>query len=185
MLRYLVPSLLFSAVLLYSATAAELKTTPVPAPMSQGPNLKNPAIDMEGYLRVSLEASKHRETRRLSEDDFIKMSGEKGTIVLDARSKEKFDLLHIKGAINLAFADIAIDSLKETIPDKNTRILIYCNNNFRNNERAFATKLPQASLNLSTYIALYSYGYRNIYELAPQVDPKLSKLTFESALAKR
>ena len=29
--------------------------------------IANPAIDMEGYLRVSAEAAKHREARRLSE----------------------------------------------------------------------------------------------------------------------
>jgi hypothetical protein len=40
--------------------------------------------------------------------------------------------------------------------------------------------LPPASLNLSTYVALYTYGYRNIYELAPLIDIKASKLKFES-----
>src|ERR1700752_4830851 len=78
----------------------------------------NPAIDMEGYLRVSQEGAKHRATRRLSEDDFIRMSREPGTIVLDARSKAKYDLLHITGAINLSFPDITIESLKRTIPEK-------------------------------------------------------------------
>jgi hypothetical protein len=141
----------------------------------------NPAIDMEGYLKVAQEAAKHRESRRLSEADFLRMAAEPGTIVLDARSKEKYDLLHVKGAINLSFSDIAVESLKKTLPDKDARILIYCNNNFKNNERAFATKLPTASLNLSTYIALYTYGYRNIYELGTQIDPKDSKLPFESA----
>jgi hypothetical protein len=34
---------------------------------------------------------------------------------------------------------------------------------------------------LSTYIALYSYGHRNIYELAPLLDIKTSKLEFESS----
>jgi hypothetical protein len=63
----------------------------------------------------------------------------------------------------------------------NTRILIYCNNNFRNAPGPFPSKLPSASLNLSTYIALYNYGYRNLYELAPLVDLAASKLTFESA----
>jgi rhodanese-related sulfurtransferase len=140
----------------------------------------NPAIDMEGYLKVAEEAAKHRESRRLTEADFIRMSREPGTIVLDARSKEKFDLLHIQGAINLSFPDIAVESLNKTLPDKSARILIYCNNNFVNNELAFARKRADASLNLSTYIALYSYGYRNIYELGPQVDPKDSKLPFES-----
>ena len=140
----------------------------------------NPAIDMAGYLKVAEEAAKHRESRRLTEADFIRMSREEGTIVLDARSKEKYDLLHIKGAINLSFPDIAVESLEKTLPDKSARILIYCNNNFRNALEAFPTKSPRASLNLSTYIALYSYGYRNIYELGPQIDPKDSKLPFES-----
>jgi phage shock protein E len=145
------------------------------------PVVANPAIDMEGYLKVSQEAAKHRATRRLTEEDFIKMASESGTIVLDCRSAEKYKLMHIKGAINLSFPDITIESLKKAIPDKESRVLIYCNNNFRNSERAFPSKLPTASLNLSTYIALYNYGYRNVYELAPLVDPKTSKLTFETA----
>ncbi len=133
---------------------------------------------MEGYLRVSGEAAQHRATRRLSEDDFLKLSRESGVIVLDARSREKYQLLHIKGAINLSFPDIAVESLKQTLPDKSARILIYCNNNFRNAEAPFPSKAFVASLNLSTYIALYNYGYRNVYELGPQMDPKKSKLTF-------
>jgi len=141
--------------------------------------LFNPAIDMEGYLRVSAEAARHRETRRLSEDDFIRMSREKGTIVLDARSREKFDELHVKGAVNLSFPDITIASLRETLPDTRTRILIYCNNNFRNAERPFPAKRMTASLNLSTYIALYTYGYRNVYELAPLLDLQTTKLALE------
>jgi hypothetical protein len=145
----------------------------------------NPAIDMQGYLQVSREAAKHRETRRVSEADFIRMSREPGTIVLDARSREKYDLLHIAGAVNLSFSDITVESLNRTIPDKSTRILIYCNNNFKNAAAPFPSKLPTASLNLSTYIALYNYGYRNVYELAPLIDPKQSKLTFESAPSKQ
>ena len=140
--------------------------------------IANPAIDMEGYLRVSAEAAKHRESRRLSEDEFIRMSREPETIILDARSREKYDELHIKGAINLSFSDIAVESLKRTLPDQNTRVLIYCNNNFRGAEGPFPTKLATASLNLSTYIALYNYGYRNVYELGPLIDMKSSKLDF-------
>ena len=142
--------------------------------------IANPAIDMEGYLRVSAEAAKHRAERRLSEDDFIRMSKESGTVILDARSKQKFDELHIKDAINLSFPDIAVESLKQTFPDKNARILIYCNNNFQGEEKAFPTKMPTASLNLSTYIALYTYGYMNVYELGPLIDVKNSKLELVS-----
>jgi hypothetical protein len=145
----------------------------------------NPAIDMEGYLRLSREAAKYRETRRVSEAEFLRMSHEPGTIVLDARSRQKYNLLHVKGAVNLSFPDITVESLKRVLPDKSARILIYCNNNFKNAEEAFPTKMPVASLNISTYISLYSYGYRNVYELGPQMDPAKSKLTFESAPTKR
>ena len=87
---------------------------------------------------------------------------------------------HRPATRGLTFPDIAIDSVKQAIPDRNTRILIYCNNNFKNRPVEFAPKMPAASLNISTYISLYTYGYRNIYELAPLVDPKESKLTFVS-----
>ena len=140
----------------------------------------NPAIDMPGYLQVSREAAEHREPRRVPEEDFIRMSREPGTVVLDARSREKYDELHVEGAVSLPFPDIAIESLKRTIPDKSTRVLIYCNNNFANAEGPFPAKIARASLNLSTYIALYSYGYRNVYELEPLVDLKASKLPFVS-----
>jgi len=140
----------------------------------------NPAIDMPGYLQVSRDAAEHRASRLLSEEEFIRMSRAPGTVVLDARSREKFDELHVQGALSLPFPDIAIESLRAAIPDKGTRILIYCNNNFANAEGPFPAKIPRASLNLSTYIALYSYGYRNVYELEPLIDLKASTLRFVS-----
>ena len=39
-----------------------------------------------------------------------------------------------------------------------------------------------ASLNISTYISLYTYGYRNIYELGPYLDINKSILPFEGSL---
>ena len=165
---------------LFLLTLAILCVVPIANPQSKT-GIKNPAIDMQGYLRVSAEAAKHREAHRLSEDDFLRMSSEPGTVILDARSKEKFDELHIKGAINLSFPDIAVESLKQTFPDKSARILIYCNNNFQGEEKAFPTKMPTASLNLSTYIALYTYGYLNVYELGPLIDVKNSKLELVSS----
>jgi rhodanese-related sulfurtransferase len=145
----------------------------------------NPSIDMNRYLRVADAAARHRETRRLSEDEFIRMSRQPGTVVLDARSAEKYRELHVRGAVNLSFPDITVGSLAQTLPDKRAPILIYCNNNFRNAESAFPLKRLDAALNLSTYIALYSYGYRNIYELGPLLDARTSKIPFESSPAAR
>jgi len=161
-----------------SAAAPEANASPTASPSSArktAPPL-NPKIDMRGYLAVAGEAAADRDTHRLSEADFLRLSNEPGTVVLDARSKEKYDLLHVKGAINLNFSDITVAKLAELLPDKKTRILIYCNNNFVNNELAFPTKMAIASLNLSTYIALYSYGYRNVYELAPLLDARSTRL---------
>jgi hypothetical protein len=147
---------------------------------AEAPSTANPAIDMNGYLRVANEAAWQRESHRLSEAQFIRMSKEPGTVILDARSREKYDQLHVKGAINLSFPDIAIQSLERALPDKRARILIYCNNNFRNAEGPFPSKLPSAALNLSTYIALYGYGYQNVFELGPLIDIDMTQLEFES-----
>jgi phage shock protein E len=157
------------SILVILAVGSTLVPTALAAP-------KNPNIDMPGYLKVAATAASHRELHLVSEAEFIQRSRQPGTIILDARSREKYDLLHIQGAINLSFSDIDVDSLQRVLPDKNAQILIYCNNNFGGEPIAFPSKMPSASLNLSTYIALYNYGYRNVYELAPFVEVNSTKL---------
>jgi hypothetical protein len=147
------------------------------------PEIPNPNIDMPGYLRVAHEAAEYRTSHRVSEEDFLRISREPGAVILDARSSEKYRELHVKGAVNLSFPDITAASLRAAIPDPNAPVLIYCNNNFTGAERAFPGKAATASLNLSTFIALYNYGYRNVYELGPLVDIEKSTLPFESAEA--
>jgi len=148
-----------------------------------GAPIINPAIDEAAYLRVVADALGHRAGRRLSEAEFIRMSKEPGTIVLDARSEQKFHELHVAGAVNLSFPDIAVESVARALPDKNARILIYCNNNFSGAEGAFPSKLASASLNLPTYVALYDYGYRNVYELGPLIDIGATAIAFEGRAA--
>ena len=62
-------------------------------------------------------------------------------------------------------------------------MLIYCNNNFLNAPVSFAGKAAPASLNISTYISLVTYGYTNVYELGPLLDVKTTKLEFEGTEA--
>lgn len=108
----------------------------------------NPAIDMPGYLQVAREAAAHRATRRVSEEEFIRMSREPGTIVLDARSREKYDELHVKGAVNLP------------LPKGRSRP---------------RSRAPRSTCRPTSR---YSYGYRNVYELEPLIDMRSSKLKF-------
>jgi phage shock protein E len=168
-LQCFVASMLLAAVL----------TTPqigFAAAATQDQMLDNPNIDAEGYLAVTREALAHRAKRRLTEAEFLRMSAEPDTIVLDARSANKYAQLHIAGAVNLSFSDITAASLAQLIPSLTTRVLIYCNNNFANAQAAFPTKNMSASLNLSTYTALYNYGYRNVYELGPYLDATKTSL---------
>ena len=102
-------------------------------------------------------------------DGFVGLSGElaaePGTILLDTRSSEAFHMGHIEGAVNLNFSDFADDKLAKVLGDKDTRILIYCNNNFTDNVAPVMVKRIQLALNVPTFINLYGYGYENIYEL--------------------
>ena len=166
--------------ILSATSAAILAVLGTSMVFAQHPQISNPAIDMEGFLATSLAAAQHRATRRLTEDAFLRMAAEPATVVLDARSKEMYDLLHVKGAINLSFPDITVESLERLIPDKSTRVLIYCNNNFTGANEAFPSKLPRASLTLSTYVSLYTYGYRNVFELGPLLDARATQLTLVS-----
>ena len=56
----------------------------------------NPSIDMPRFLTVATVAAAHRESHRVSEQEFLLLAREPGTIVLDARSREKYDELHVK-----------------------------------------------------------------------------------------
>jgi len=166
---------------LFLAAAAGVASEPTAS--RSGEDISNPQIDMPAFLDAAQAAAEHRRTHRVGEEEFLRMMAEPGTVVLDARSAEKFAELHVRGATNLSFPDLTIESLARVIPDKDTRVLIYCNNNFSGAEGPFPAKLVSASLNLSTYVALYEYGYRNVYELGPNVKLPESKLPFAGTAA--
>jgi hypothetical protein len=145
-------------------------------------DIPNRLIDYQAFEDQVTEVGKIREERRVTEKEFIRMAARRSTVILDARSTERFNLLHVKGATHLSFPDFTAEELARIIPSKDTRILIYCNNNFLNEPTAFFTKAPPASLNLHTFNALYSYGYRNVYELGPLIDISKAKIEFEGSL---
>lgn len=154
------------------------ENTPHSAPPPS--DIPNEAIDYSGFARAVGEVAEYREKRRVTEQQFLEMSQDAGTIVLDTRSAAKYAELHIQGAKHLNFSDITKDSLAEVIPSKDTRILIYCNNNFRGRPVEFASKMAPAALNIPTFITLYEYGYRNLYELGPMIDADKSMLSLAS-----
>lgn len=144
-----------------------------------------------------------RAQRLINFDTFIKMSKEPGTIILDSRSEFRYDRIHLKGAKHLSFSDFNQASLAKVIPNSQTRVLIYCNNNYEGNQVDFTSKLvkipsfadsPRMSrellvqlkprmmaLNVPTFINLFGYGYTNVYELDELVNVNDPRAVFEGS----
>ncbi|MCW7493066.1 rhodanese-like domain-containing protein [Leptospira sp. 2 VSF19] len=172
MKKFLFLLLMIFTIPLLSESSKKKKAKPAP--------IENKLINYGEFKRIVNRSEGERETHRLTEDQFLKLMEEDGVILLDARSENRFHILHIKGAKNLPFTEFTKESLSEIIPEKKTKILIYCNNNFEGNQEAFAAKSPAASLNLSTYNSLKAYGYESIYELGPLLDVKKTVLPLVS-----
>ena len=139
----------------------------------------NELIDFDGFARNVDEVRALREARRVGEAEFLRMAAEPGTVVLDARSERLYKLRHVKGAVNLSFPEFTRDTLARVIPARDTRVLIYCNNNFSGAPESMPAKVISSALNLSTFVSLHAYGYRNVYELGPAVDVTSTNLVFE------
>ena len=82
------------------------------------------------------------------------------------------------GELTLSFPEFTAATLAQVIPTPDTRVLIYCNNNFQGAPESMPAKAIASALNLSTFVSLHAYGYRKVYELAPAVNVALTKLAF-------
>ncbi|NOT40357.1 MAG: rhodanese-like domain-containing protein [Alphaproteobacteria bacterium] len=127
-------------------------------------------IDFVGFQNLSQEVRIYRANRLVTLAQFQTMAREPNTIILDARSAEAYRQGHIAGAINVSLTDFTAPALAAAIKNPNTRILIYCNNNFENNAPPVMMKSVQLALNIQTFINLYGYGYKNVYELGDVVN---------------
>ncbi|MDZ4776245.1 MAG: rhodanese-like domain-containing protein [Alphaproteobacteria bacterium] len=138
---------------------------------TQAQPAQNRQVDYNGFAALTADLAPYREARRVDLARFKTMAGEDDTLILDARSARAYGEGHIAGAINLPFTEFTDESLAAALgPDRNRRILIYCNNNFSNNAQPVPVKAVRLALNIPTFINLYGYGYPNIYELADIVD---------------
>jgi hypothetical protein len=183
-----------SIILLFTGTVrAQVQTSPYPIAK----------VSFDDFNGLVTEVEPHRAKRLIDLDTFLQMSQEPGIVILDTRSKFRFDRLHVKGAKHLSFSDFTQDNLQKTIPSFETIILIYCNNNFEGNQVDFPSKVAaprittgtaearqfasqekpiMMALNIPTYINLYGYGYRNVYELHELVNVTDPRITFEGSI---
>jgi rhodanese-related sulfurtransferase len=196
-------STLFALVALFVSIPASAEQRPYP-----------PAkVSYDDFKALVVEVEPHRQKRLVDLNTFMKMSQEPGVVVLDTRSAFRFERIHLKGVKHLSFPDFTQDSLRKVIPSEETVVLIYCNNNFDGNQVDFASKvflpmkpLPQdgqqepvspktqiraqakpvmLALNVPTYVTLYGYGYRNVYELGELVKVSDPRVSFEGTVVEK
>lgn len=136
-------------------------------------------IDTAGFERDTAAALALRAQRTLDSAAFLELAARDDVVLLDTRSKWAFDRKHLAGAVHLNFSDFTAEKLAELIPSKDTVVLIYCNNNLRGDPVAFARKSAPMALNIPTFVNLYGYGYRNVYELATLVSVDDPRFVFE------
>ncbi len=163
--------------------------------MNTEKNYPKSLADYNDFKNLVSEVEFYREKRLIDLDEFLRMSQHENTIIIDSRSTYRYKRKHLKGAIHLSFTDFTQQALWDLIPDPNTKILIYCNNNFDGDQIDFTSKISiprnnknnetqilsnrkpiMLALNIPTFVNLYGYGYRNIYELDELVninDPRV------------
>ncbi len=171
--------------------------------LAQDKDYPRSKVSFNDFKGLVAEVEAHRADRLVDLDTFLRMSKAPGTIILDSRSKFRFARIHVKGAKHLNFSDFTQDNLGRIIPTFETTVLIYCNNNFEGNQTDFASKVAMPvvkprvtpaeqfaaqekplmmALNIPTYVNLYGYGYRNVYELHELVDVKDPRIAFEGSI---
>lgn len=174
--------------------------------VAQDKNFPQAKVSFEDFKSLVAEVESHRAERLIDLDTFLKMSKQPGAIILDTRSTFRYERIHVKGALHLSFTDFTQDNLEKVIPAFETTILIYCNNNFEGNQTDFASKIAMPvsqredalseqfkaqskplmmALNIPTYINLYGYGYRNVYELNELVQVNDPRITFEGSVVEQ
>ncbi len=174
--------------------------------LAQETNYPKAKVSFDDFKGLVAAVESHRASRLIDLNTFIKMSKDPGVIIFDSRSTFRYDRIHVKGAKHLAFTDFTQDNLAKVFPTFQTTILIYCNNNFDGNQTDFASKIAMPrpkpgsavaaqfadqatplmmALNIPTYINLYGYGYRNVYELHELVKVNDPRIAFEGSIVEQ
>ncbi len=132
-----------------SAFSSELKSSPdIPKAASQN-------IEPDTFHRTALD-NPARQTSALQAAEWLK-KGE--AVLIDLNSKEQFAHTHLKDAINLPGTDLTDEMLNALVPNKLTRIIVYCTD----------TLYPTRRLALTTISApaFVQLGYPNTTVLEP------------------
>ena len=102
----------------------------------------NESSQDDGYNKITSEEAKEI------------IDSEEDIVILDVRTKEEYDEGHIENAILIPNTEIK-DRIEEEIPDKDTKILVYC----RSGNRSQTATMDMIDL-----------GYSNVYDFGGIID---------------
>lgn len=114
----------------------------------------------------------HRLNRIVGLDSFVQMNSEANTVILDTRSREAFATGHIYGAVNIPLSEMSLLNIADAVHDRETRILIYGDENIAENSDYSDYEISNLPINLLTYISLHRYGYYELFELGEKTSYK-------------
>ena len=137
---------------LVAACLVPLLVAAAPAPAG------NPQVDFAGFASLTDQVAPYRQQRLVDLKQFQTIAARPGALVLDARSADAFARGHIDGAVNLSLTDFTAGSLAAAIGSRDRLILIYCNNNFSNDQAPVRMKATALALNIQTFINLVDFN---------------------------
>lgn len=138
------------------------------------------------FARDLPSALTHRAARLVNMDTFLQMDSEANTMILDTRSRADFASGHLYGAVNVPLSEMTLLNLGDAIDDRETRILIYGDENIAESAARPDYEVSTLPINLLSYISLHRYGYFELYELSEKVsirDPRVDWQDGASQLA--
>ena len=150
------------------------------APVVQASPPDQPSLSLQELQQFAWQAELRLRKRQLSAREFSKSSQERGTIVLDTRSRESYQSFHIKGSINLPYDLLSSDTLREVIPVNGSKVLLISDNNLPGKQVPNNVSTGQnLGLKLPIFMQLDAYGYHNVWELATMIAPDDSEIDVE------
>jgi len=123
-----------------SAILCSISSAQIVLPYKQTADYPKSNVSYSDFEDLMKEVKSIRAKRLISFAQLKAFQADPNTVLLDARSRDRFASRHVKGAINLPYSEFTEKNLREIIPDVNTRVIIYCNNNFEGDEIDFASK---------------------------------------------
>lgn len=157
--------------MLRNALAIALVCAAVPIPAVAAPARSSTTqIDYATFRALAVDTEAYRQTRLIGWNQFLAAATDSDVLILDARTERQFAAGHLAGAVNVPLPEFSVERLAQVIGRSDRPILIYCNNNFRNDRPPVILKSGPVALNIPTFLHLVAYGYRNVRELDAVLD---------------